>query len=214
MIEPECFRESQIRKVRISKTLRYIGDEAFEGCEKLTTIECPDEPPEDGRVFLPDEVREIGKGAFFRCRNIKEIYLPAELREITVDVFRETGLEHISIPKEVRKLGIQAFAFCKNLQTVEFDEDAKLEEINGNCFSDSGIREMCLPKNVKLVEGFAFKNCREMNRLECYEHTAVDRNAMYGTKLQSDLMSLVEGKQVWTAKDSDSKKTSGSRENP
>lgn len=59
-IDEECFLHSGVESVTLPPSIRFIGDGAFMGCEKLQKINC-------------GHVREIGRMAFFGCRSLEKM---------------------------------------------------------------------------------------------------------------------------------------------
>ena len=70
-------------------------------------------------VNIPEEVKVIGKNAFFRCHFLHEITFPESLEEIGEDAFRAcNGLTKILLPQNLKRIERDAFRDCKNLQEV------------------------------------------------------------------------------------------------
>ena len=61
--------------LKLDKDVTEIGEEAFRGCESLTSI------------TIPESVTEIGDSAFYGCSNLTFITLPESLTEIGEKVF-------------------------------------------------------------------------------------------------------------------------------
>ena len=65
---------------------------------------------------VPDGIRSIGTGAFYRC-SLSEVILPESLTTIGGAAFRDSpNLESINIPGSVNKIGDNAFADCPKLK--------------------------------------------------------------------------------------------------
>lgn len=79
-----CF----IEEIKIPSSIKYIGDNCFNGCTSLTSITLP-------------EVVKIGDEAFKNCIALKEIYLP-KIQEIGASVFENTNLSKIVIGKRLK----------------------------------------------------------------------------------------------------------------
>ncbi|RCJ00931.1 leucine-rich repeat domain-containing protein, partial [Metamycoplasma hominis] len=61
------------------------------------------------KVTIPSSVKEIGKGAFFGCRNLKKVILNEGLEKIDYGTFQNTNIESITIPGSVKEIGESAF---------------------------------------------------------------------------------------------------------
>lgn len=83
-------------------TLKKIGAHAFAG----TAL----------REFAaPEELREIGTGAFMNCKSLKEVSLNEGLESIEgARVFYGSGLEKLYIPFSLEKIKKGVFAGCSN----------------------------------------------------------------------------------------------------
>ena len=69
----------RLTSVTIPSTVTHIGDSAFEGCDRLT------------RVTIPDSVTQIGNGAFRWCYRLTRVTIPDSVVEIGWNAFERTG---------------------------------------------------------------------------------------------------------------------------
>ena len=101
-----------------------IGDYAFFGCSRLTSITLPSGVTEIGEdafwgcsgltsITLPSGVTEIGDYAFDSCSGLTSITLPSGVTEISESAFYNcSGLTSITLPSSVTKIGETAFETC------------------------------------------------------------------------------------------------------
>ena len=68
-IQYECFRKSNIRRVFVPKSVKSIGDDAFQNCRNLTS------------VILQEGLESIGDNCF-RKTTIREIAIPKSVKSI------------------------------------------------------------------------------------------------------------------------------------
>lgn len=110
-----------IKKIRLSKNLREIGNNAF----KNTRLE---------EITLPDTLEKIGSGAFENSL-LKEIEFPASLRKIGDFAFVNTKLKEVYIPENLEELGRRAFQACQELVKVNLPSKFKdkVEKPFSNC---------------------------------------------------------------------------------
>ena len=109
------------------------------------------------KVFIPDGVK-LQSAAFFYCRSLKEVRLPADLEEIPGNTFSHTDLQSITIPEKVTRIGEDAFSGCKNLKEVVFNE--KLERIEDGAFSQcSSLISIILPSSLQSIGDSVFQKC-------------------------------------------------------
>lgn len=77
-----------------------IGNSAFWGCNKLTSI------------TIPDSVTTIGNIAFFNCNKLTSITIPNSVTTIVSGAFKATGVTSVIIGNGVTSIGSGAFDFC------------------------------------------------------------------------------------------------------
>lgn len=110
--------------------VRYVG--------KDDVFKIPDNITEIGRgafqncgklkkVIVPSSVKRIGENAFWSCSGLEEIVLNEGLKEIGSSAFLgATKLKNLYVPSSVKKIGEYAFANCYSLKTVDIPEGLTL----------------------------------------------------------------------------------------
>ena len=123
---------SQLQTVTFAEgsALASIGDNAFEGCQKLSSLQLPEGVTEIGRaafngcralreVTVPTGVTEIEDFTFGVCASLREIHLPEGLTSIGASAFTGcAALTQIVLPDGVTALGARAFNNCQALAKV------------------------------------------------------------------------------------------------
>ena len=123
-----------VTHVLIDRSIDEIEDGAFFDCEHLLQVETH------------DDLRKIGKYAFFECRSLRRINLKSA---VEID-------EH-------------AFYKCENLESVEFD-DKLLETIGRNAFSHcTSLKAPLKLPSTTTVGSSAFLDCTRMIDVELSE---------------------------------------------
>ncbi len=90
-------------EIIMSENIKEIGASAFEGCNKLSSIE------------LPEGLKEIGSSAFASCNGITEIILPSTLETLGSSAFASSnGLRTVEFNSWV-SIGENVFQNCSNL---------------------------------------------------------------------------------------------------
>ena len=80
------------------QTVTEIGDDAFWGCDGLTS------------VTIPNSVTSIGSFAFVGCFRLTSVTLPSSLTSIGNYAFRDCiGLTSVTLPSSLTKIGNNAF---------------------------------------------------------------------------------------------------------
>ena len=135
--------------------LTSIGDSAFEGCEKLTT------------VTLPNGLQSIGTEAFQYCSQLTKVTLPESLESI--DNLAFAGCEsltsiNLSGCKKLKSIGNYAFAACTSLASIDLSGCASLTRIGGVAFAGSDLTEVNLSgcKNLTSIGNGAFQYCASL----------------------------------------------------
>lgn len=123
-------------KITSFKELKYftgltqIGNNAFENCSGLTSIEIPDSITSIGRnvfkgctsltyVGLHGKVKSIGQYAFDGCKSLKFIDIPNSVSSIENGTFSGCeSLTYVVLPNSITKLGKYSFSGCKKLIDV------------------------------------------------------------------------------------------------
>ena len=91
----ECcaFQESEnLRSVTFAEGLTLIPARMFFGCHAIQ------------KLYIPDNVSEIGEGAFSDCQGLSEIHLPASLETLHNRMFHGCPLRQLEIPAGVKEV--------------------------------------------------------------------------------------------------------------
>ena len=99
-----------------------IGDEAFEDCKSLTSIN------------IPDSVTTIGDEAFEHCDSLTSITLPDGVKTIGEEAFYGcSSLTSINIPDSVKTIGENAFQGCTSFTSIIVGKNNKVYDSRDNC---------------------------------------------------------------------------------
>ena len=133
-----------ITELYIPDTITKIEKNAFNACNNIETIRIPfigdslstsnifgyifgTDSSEMQKSFVPmnlhkvvisDQVSKIGYGAFSGCKQINEVQLPNQLKEIGYYAFQDVGLIEVSIPETLTDIGGVTFEGCTDLKRV------------------------------------------------------------------------------------------------
>ena len=83
-------------------------------------------------IVIAETVTQIWGGAFEGCKNLKQVKLPSDLKQIGAGAFSKSGIEHIEFPESVKEIEFSAF------------EDSALKTISGL-------------ENVEYIGDYAFR---------------------------------------------------------
>ena len=107
-----------------------IGDNAFDSCTSLTSIEIPNSVTNIGNhafescssltsVTIPNSVTSIGGGAFYCCNSLTSVMIPNSVTSIWDYAFANcSSLTSIEIPNSVTSIGNCAFEDCSSITSI------------------------------------------------------------------------------------------------
>ena len=101
------YKDSKVKRIKISNSITSIGSGAFYNCSSLTSI------------TISDSVTSIGNSAFSGCSSLTEITIPDSVISIEEGTFVYcSNLTSITIPEGVTSIGDRAFYGCSNLKSI------------------------------------------------------------------------------------------------
>ena len=167
----KSFYNTGIRSIIMPKTLKAIGEYAFQGCSLLET------------VVLNEGLDSIAMGSFQGCRTLKTINLPNSLVSLGHLIWHENmeWWDHedgengvfeecislgpvLRIPDNVTAISEKAFLKCSNLDTVVIGKN--VEVIGLSSFQETGVSYVSIGKNVKIIRNSAFERCYNLKTLQ------------------------------------------------
>ena len=132
---------SNLTTVTLSEGITTIGGVCYEGsgvfasCSKITQIR------------LPDTLTTLGTNAFIYCTSLSEVYIPANIGNISVDY--ANGLRRYP-----------PFYGCTGLRTVNFATG--IENIPDNLLRNTGIVSITIPGTITRIGTNAFNGCSSL----------------------------------------------------
>lgn len=124
-------------------TVTAIGNSAFDGNEKITS------------VTIPGTVKEIRQYAFRSCKNLKKITLQEGVESIGYYAFAGcTNLTEVNLPSTLNYIENLAFRSCVNLEQIVIPENAKGQETKiQHCAFEfcSKLKKVYFPKTLKTL---------------------------------------------------------------
>ena len=161
-------RNAVIPKKIFGKPVTSIGNDAFSGCTRLTS------------VAIPNSVATIGDFAFTNCDNLTSVVIPKSVTTIGNGAFWDcTGLASVTIPNSVTSIGDFAFFGCTSLTRVDISDIgawcnisfgygnsnplyyAKNLYLNGELVTD-----LVIPNNATSIGNYAFSGCTGLTSVE------------------------------------------------
>ena len=115
-------KDNMFNSISIPETVKSIGDYAFAGCFKLTSIN------------MSSGVTMIGNYAFYECEGLTTVNIPNSVTTIGDYAFYECeGLTTVNIPNSVTTIGDCAFINCQKLTSI--DIPSSLTSISNGTFA-------------------------------------------------------------------------------
>ena len=124
-----------------------IGDYAFSGCSRLTSL------------TIPSSVTEIDESAFEGCSGLTSLTIPSSVTSIGKSAFDGcSGLTSLTLPSSVTRISESAFEGCSGLTSLTLP--SSVTEIGGYAFKGcSRLTSLTLPSSVTWISESAFDGC-------------------------------------------------------
>ena len=141
------FNGEEIKELVIPNSVTRIGNNAFDGCNSLTS------------VMIPNSVTSIGNSAFSGCGGLTSITIPNSVTSIGNNAFSGcSGLTSVIIPNSVTTIENGVFSDCRGLTSVTISNS--VTSIGNGAFSGcSGLTSVMIPNSVTTIGEDAFSGC-------------------------------------------------------
>lgn len=146
---------TNLKEVKLSESLKNIGDASFCECGNLISIDIPASVSTINShafrscvkletVTLHEGLQSIEGASFSGCKSLVSVTIPETVTSIGVEAFDNSGLRSIIIPRSVTSMGDRAFAY-------------------------SGLRSITIPETVTSVGGGILNGCSRLTSIfwEC-----------------------------------------------
>ncbi len=143
----KCFGSGAQSELVITKNVKYIAPNAFEGNKGLTSVSTAND----------SELEEIGDNAFDGCTNLVSLDLSNASQFTTIGNYAFNGCEklaQVELPASLISIGNYAFAGCK--APADLSDLDKLTVIGASAFYNCKMDSLKLPDNVTSIGGNAF----------------------------------------------------------
>ena len=154
-----CLNESGIMKMRLPKTLKYLGGHIFQRCLNHPKIYIDDGFPHDlhanpldGASGGPPPGTLAGGVLVWDLRTLRHVVIPEGTERIGNHWFYNCGIGSVVIPASVKSIELEAFSMCIGLKTVEFAPDSRLEKVGKRSFWATNLERITIPRSVTTIE--------------------------------------------------------------
>nr|MDE6150322.1 fibronectin type III domain-containing protein [Ruminococcus sp.] len=152
------------------KKVTKIGSNAFENCNRLTSLTIPNSVTNIGegafrnchsltKIIIPKSVTGIGDYAFYNCDSLLNVTIPDGITEIGNGVFEWcVSLKSVIIPNTVTSIGNSSFAYCNSLTSIKLPNSIK--NIDDGAFeSCSNLKNITIPIKTEIIGIKVFSGC-------------------------------------------------------
>ena len=149
--------------------VKKIGESAFQGCSKLTTLNLGEDLQVVGsdafngcknvtKLTFPDATTTIGSRAFQDCSSVTEVTVGKGLKSIGANAFLNCkSFTALLLPNGFTTMGESAFEGCIKLTVAKLGKS--LTAVPARAFKDCiALSEMRVPATVKSIGDEAFYN--------------------------------------------------------
>ena len=158
----------------IKEETKFIGTNAFYGCNNLTSIVVPDNVMliEDEAfrecvnltsAIIGNNVKSIGTKAFFGCSNLTTVVNGGALKEIKKEAFSGCGnLSNINIPNTVTRIFSGVFDDCNSLPIENGIKYADTYAVN---VINKALTSYSLKPSTRFIGNCAFLGCKSVKSI-------------------------------------------------
>lgn len=197
---------SSLISISLPNTITAIGDRAFEGCSKLTSMD-----------LSKTKTTTIGTSAFASCGNLGTIILPTTLTIIGTSAFKDDtnlrsvqnlektivsiinknafleckNLSSVKLPQTLSTLGESAFKGCSNLTAVSGFENTAVKILEARTFANcSSLSTLSLARGLTEIRTEALIGCSILRNLDTLSTTKVTKIGVKALKDTAGLTSI------------------------
>ena len=153
-IGASAFCYTGIEEMVIPDGVQSIGDEAFLGCSRLSSI------------TLSSHLNGISAGLFQDCTALQSVTVPQSVIAIFPNAFKQSGVASVTFEGSLDGLGNYAFSGCTNLRSIVLPTTAHIE---GAAFYGCSNLETVTIGRVVGIGTFAFGECSALQSVTLLE---------------------------------------------
>jgi len=126
-------------------------------------------------VILPASVKEIERFAFYQCRALVKIHFPENLKTIGQEAFRKcVRLRKVTLPDGLTEIAYGLFESCYSLEEIYIPDSVR--EIHEKAFSFCGLKQIEIPAHIRNLSPLVFDDCINIKASYQNIHFEADRS--------------------------------------
>lgn len=187
----------QIKEAVILTGVTRIGNNAFRGCDQLTSVTIPkgvttigthafDGCRQLSSVGFPEGLTNIGEYAFVFCDQLKSVDIPKDVTSIGDRAFQNChALSSVTISANVTSFGEYVFEFCDVLTSVILENGTTI--IGNGAFQHcTSLTSVNIANSVTSIGHDAFNDCSSLASITIPNGvTSIPSGVFYGCSLMS-----------------------------
>lgn len=141
-----------LESMNLPDSVTTIGNNAFEGCEKLGSGST--------KFSVPASLATLGSNAFKDCPSLTEVVIPSDVTKISDRAFmNDTGLTAVQmVGGSLTEIGVSSFEGCTALTEVSIPNG--VTKIGATAFKGcSALTRVVIPESVTNIGKDAFAGC-------------------------------------------------------
>ena len=207
-ISEACFKESSLKTIILPPNIKYIYSGAFDN-SKITSIKFPDSLErisswkenigcalgycynlETVEIGVQSNLYQIGSSAFYSCTNLKEFYIPSQLKELSYGVFCKCSKLNCKCDPDHQYFSTDGIG-----QSIFNKDKTILYQISSsNQFGDT----YTVPETVVRIRSQAFRNVPVSNVIFTNQSIVLEDQAFFDTDVTNvsyptELSTVVQG---------------------
>lgn len=199
----EC---SSLYEILLPNTITSIGNEAFEACEKLTSVDLSKTKTATigvkgfaycgnlSKIQFPTTLTLIDDGAFTQDKNLRSVQNLEKtiVSKIGYGVFEGcSNLSSVKLPQTLSTLGESAFEGCSNLTAVSGFENTAVKILEARTFANcSSLSTLSLARGLTEIRTEALIGCSTLRNLDTLSTTKVTKIGVRALKDTAGLTSI------------------------
>lgn len=199
----EC---SSLYEILLPNTITSIGNEAFEACKKLTSVDLSKTKTATigvkgfaycdnlSKIQFPTTLTFIDDGAFIEDKNLRSVQ---NLEKTIVSIINNNAflgcknLLSVKLPQTLSTLGESAFEGCSNLTAVSGFENTAVKILAARTFANcSSLSTLSLARGLTEIKTEALIGCSILRNLDTLSTTKVTKIGVRALKDTAGLTSI------------------------